>query len=36
MTVDISIEEPDMERLEDAPLIGKIVWDEEDGIARIM
>lgn len=36
MTVDIGIEEPDMERLEDAPLIGKIVWDEEDGMARVM
>ena len=36
MTVDIGTEEPDMERLQDAPLIGKIVWDEEDGMARIM
>ena len=32
----VSVEEPDMERLQDAPLIGKIVWDEEDGMARIM
>jgi len=37
MAVDIDVEEwPDMERLEGAPLIGKIVWDEEDGMARIM
>ena len=36
MTVDIGTEEPDMGRLQDAPLIGKIVWDEEDGMARIM
>jgi hypothetical protein len=34
--MDVSAEEPDMERLEGAPLIGKIVWDEEDGMARIM
>ena len=37
MAVDIDVEEwPDMERLQGAPLIGKIVWDEEDGMARIM
>ena len=34
--MDVSVEETDMERLQNAPLIGKIVWDEEDGMARIM
>lgn len=34
--MNVSVEETDLERLQDAPLIGKIVWDEEDGMARIM
>jgi len=34
--MNVSVEETDLERLEGAPLIGKIVWDEEDGMARIM